>query len=114
AGNPSLNCPVRVSERIMAGAHILLTGFGPFPGVPENTSDWLVETLAARRLASRLGRSIEARVLPTEWTQVSLLGPALLRRHRPRLILHLGVSGRARGFRIERAAHNRIAARVDA
>ncbi len=98
----------------MASSHILLTGFGPFPGVPENISGRLVETLAARRLASRLGCGIEARVLPTEWEQVSLLGPALLRNHRPRLVLHLGVSGRASGFRIERTAHNRIAARADA
>lgn len=98
----------------MASCHILVTGFGPFPGVPENNSGWLVEALARRRLASRLGCAIETRVLPTEWSQVSLLGPALLRTHRPRLILHLGVSGKARGFRIERAAHNRIVRREDA
>lgn len=98
----------------MASCHILLTGFGPFPGVPENNSGRLIEALARRKLTSRLGCAIETRVLPTEWTQISLMGPALLRTHRPRLVLHFGVSSRASGFRIERAAHNRIVRREDA
>ena len=98
----------------MASCHFLITGFGPFPGVPDNTSARLIESLARRRVLARLGCPVEAVVLPTEWTQVALLAPALLRRHNPRLVLHFGVSDIASGFRIERAAHNRIARRPDA
>ena len=38
----------------------------------------------------------------------------LLQQHRPRLILHLGLSRTAKGFRIERSAHNVIDFREDA
>ena len=98
----------------MARPHVLITGFGPFPGAAENSSAWLVETLAASRPSSRLNCTLHAEVLPTEWAEVSTLGPRLLNRHRPRLILHLGLNKRARGFRIERTARNVIDLREDA
>lgn len=93
---------------------LLVTGFGPFPGVAQNSSAWLVESLAATTASSRLGCTLHAEVLPTEWAEVSSLGPALLNRHEPRLILHLGLSKRAREFRIERFAHNRVETKEDA
>jgi pyroglutamyl-peptidase len=46
--------------------------------------------------------------------EVATLGPRLLQQHRPRLILHLGLSRNAKGFRIERSAHNVIDFREDA
>lgn len=98
----------------MRKASLLITGFGPFPGAPENVSAWLVERLAAAAPSSRLGCALHARVLPTEWAEVRTLGPTLLQRHEPRLILHFGLSGSARGFRIERSAHNRVGAKDDA
>lgn len=98
----------------MARPGILLTGFGPFPGVAENASQWLVETLAGASPATHPGWELHAHVLPTEWAEVSTLGPRLLHRHRPRLILHLGLSRHARSFRIERSAHNRVEAKHDA
>jgi pyroglutamyl-peptidase len=93
---------------------VLLTGFGPFPGVPENPSAWLAETLASSPLARRPGVSLHAEVLPTEWATVSTRAPRLLETLRPQLILHFGLSRSARSFRIERSAHNRIAMRADA
>lgn len=93
---------------------LLITGFGPFPGVTENVSGWLVEALAATSYSSRLSCKLHAQVLPTEWAEVSALGPRLLHQHKPRMLLHFGLSKRARGFRIERSAHNRVGAREDA
>jgi pyroglutamyl-peptidase len=98
----------------MARPRVLLTGFGPFPGAAENSSAWLVEELAGKRQASRLGCDLDAEVLPTEWAEVARRGPGLIQHHRPRLILHLGLHKRARGFRIERSAHNLIDLREDA
>jgi pyroglutamyl-peptidase len=92
----------------MAHPRLLLTGFGPFPGVAENSSAWVVEALAATHPSSRLGCTLHAEVLPSEWAEVATMGPHLLRQHQPRLILHLGLSKRAKGFRIERSAHNVI------
>jgi pyroglutamyl-peptidase len=94
----------------MRRSNVLVTGFGPFPGAPENISGWLAETLPALPL----GATLHAEVLATEWAIASVRGPELLDRHQPRLVLHLGVSQHARGFRIERSAHNRIGVREDA
>ena len=96
----------------MACPRVLITGFGPFPGAAENSSAWLAEALAAAGAPS--GCTLHTEVLPTEWTEVATLGPRLLQQHRPRLILHLGLSRNAKGFRIERSAHNVIDFREDA
>jgi pyroglutamyl-peptidase len=96
----------------MARPRVLITGFGPFPGAAENPSAWLAEALAAA--VTPPGCTLHAEVLPTEWAEVATRGPRLLRQHRPRLILHLGLSRNAKGFRIERSAHNIIALREDA
>ena len=98
----------------MARPRVLLTGFGPFPGATENSSAWLVEELAGDRQSSHLGCDLHAEVLPTEWAEVARLGPGLVQHHRPRLTVHLGLHKRARGFRIERSAYNRIDLREDA
>jgi len=98
----------------MACPRVLLTGFGPFPGAAENSSAWLVEELAGKCQSSGLGCDLHAEVLPTEWAEVARLGPGLVQHHRPRLTLHLGLHKRARGFRIERSAHNLIDLREDA
>jgi pyroglutamyl-peptidase len=98
----------------MARLRVLLTGFGPFPGASENISEWLVQSLAATGPAPGLGCELHAEALPTVWSEVATLGPRLLDRHRPHLVVHLGLSMRARGFRIERSAHNQVAVREDA
>ena len=96
----------------MACPRVLITGFGPFPGAAENSSAWLAEALAAAGAPS--GCTLHTEVLPTEWAEVAARGPRLLQQHRPRLILHLGLSRNAKGFRIERSAHNVIDFREDA
>lgn len=98
----------------MAGANVLLTGFGPFPGAPENPSAWLVERLAASEPAVVSDGRLHAHVLPTEWSTVSTLTPRLLDELTPRLVVHFGLSRRSRSFRIERTAHNAMVQRADA
>lgn len=93
----------------MTRSRVLITGFGPFPGVNDNVSGWLAE-----RLAGVAGPESHAEVLPTAWQAVAVRAPRLLREMKPRLVLHLGLSQRSRLFRIERSAHNRVAARQDA
>ena len=97
-----------------APSRILVTGFGPFPGVPENISAWLALRLASGYVRPAFNGRVEAHVLPTEWAEVARLAPALLNSVRPRLVLHLGVSRRARGIRLERRAENIADARIDA
>jgi len=85
---------------------ILLTGFGPFPGVPENASALLVTELARLARTRWLAHRFEAAVLPTEW----LAGPAmlttLLDELEPAAVLHFGVAGTASGFAIESRGQN--------
>ena len=100
--------------RIMSRRQILLTGFGPFPGVPDNPSARLVETLAG--VGSFAPRDCELRteILPTDWGAVAMLVPRLLKSVQPDVTIHFGVSRQARSLRIERSAHNHILPRIDA
>src|SRR6266508_2722897 len=96
----------------MAKLRVLLTGFGPFPGVPENPSAWLAEALAAH--SAGLECELHSQVLPTEWEAVATLTPALCETLQPHVMIHFGLSEHAKAFRIERSAHNRTAPRADA
>ena len=91
---------------------VLLTGFGPFPGASVNPSAWLAETLPAR--LSGLDGELHARVLPTEWEAVAGLTRHLHDKLQPHVTIHFGLSQSAKGFRIERSAHNRASPRADA
>ena len=97
----------------MARPRVLLTGFGPFPGVAENPSAWLAETLAEQRPSPEFDSELHARILPTEWEATALM-PRLYEALQPHVMIHFGLSERAKAFRIERSAHNRTALRADA
>lgn len=92
---------------------ILVTGFGPFPGAPENPSERLIEQFDAGEIRLPPGVHVTTAVLPTSWVSVPSLVAELLARHQPDIALHFGFSARARGFRIERIAQNRTHARAD-
>ena len=93
---------------------VLITGFGPFPGVPVNATMRLLPQLAraAPKLFPDVRFAIE--VLPTEWEAGLRRLQLVLDEARPDLALHFGVSSRARGFEIEQRARNVCAATPDA
>ncbi len=97
----------------MERTRVLLTGFGPFPGVPTNPSAWLAESLAGQCLSSEVDGETQARILPTEW-QAAALMPRLCETLQPHVMIHFGVCEHAKTLRIERSAHNRAAPRADA
>jgi pyroglutamyl-peptidase len=97
----------------MERPRILLTGFGPFPGVPTNPSAWLAETLAEGLPAPDLHGRIHVRIFPTEWQAAGLVAD-LCETLQPHVMIHFGVSEHAKTFRIEHSAHNRTAPRADA
>ena len=92
---------------------ILITGFGPFPGVPVNVSGVLAQAIGAAAGQMFPRARFEIAVLPTEWVAAPLLLEELMMRHRPEVALHFGVSNQARGFVVETQARN-IASHVDA
>jgi pyroglutamyl-peptidase len=78
------------------GAPVLVTGFGPFPGVPVNPSEAIVAALG-RVPGARLTR----RRLATTWDGLPALDGLLAG---VRIAVHVGVAPRARRLRIETIA----------
>ena len=85
---------------------ILLTGFGPFPGIAANATSHLVPKIAAAAQEAFSGVRIECHILPTEWELGLAQVGHLYGRLQPGLALHFGVSGRATGFEIETRGRN--------
>jgi pyroglutamyl-peptidase len=85
---------------------VLLTAFGPFPGVPVNATMRLVPELAERAALAFPDARFVTEMLATEWVGAPRHLAAVIADVQPDLILHFGVSSRARGFEIEQRAHN--------
>ena len=101
-----MNAPVRtfsVAGRYGGRARttVLITGFGPFPGVPVNATMQLVPELAAAGTRAFAGVRIATAILATEWAAAPRTLDGLLAEVKPDLVLHFGVSSRARGFEVE-------------
>jgi pyroglutamyl-peptidase len=86
---------------------LLLTGFGPFPGVPRNPSARLAVSLATEPRLRLLGIEAKALVLPTTYAAIDLALLPALAQHGPGLVLMLGVAARRRALSIETRATNR-------
>ncbi|MCJ2114885.1 peptidase C15 [Methylobacterium sp. E-025] len=86
---------------------LLITGFGPFPGMPRNPSAALARRLErSSRLRSALGRALRVRVLDTTYDAIGTqLVPTLAQA--PAAVLMLGVASRAKRIRVEARACNR-------
>ena len=90
-----------------APPELLITAFGPFPGMPRNPSAALARRLGTSvRLRLVLGQGLRLRVLDTTYAAIeSQLRPALM--EAPRAVLMLGVASRATRIRVEARAANR-------
>lgn len=93
----------------MSAPEVLITGFGPFPGVAWNPSAWLVQTLAQRHTSP-----LTAAVLPVSWQGAWAALEPLLEAVRPRQVILFGVSRHARGFQLEQRAYNERSPQPDA
>jgi pyroglutamyl-peptidase len=87
---------------------ILLTGFGPFPGAPNNPSGLIARKLAATRRPAFDGTKRIAHVFTTTYAAIDQQLPALILRHRPDAIVMFGLSARTKHVRIELQARNRL------
>ncbi len=87
-------------------ANILITGFGPFPGVAVNATGLLVPRLASVARRRFAGVVIHSAILPTEWGRGPARALCAHERATPDVSIHFGVSGRAQGFVIERRGVN--------
>ena len=85
---------------------VLLTGFGPFPGMAGNASAQLVPALAAAAAQSFPAFYFEAEILPTKWAAAPQRLSDLTVKLNPILVLHFGVTREAAGFRVETRGRN--------
>lgn len=86
---------------------LLVTGFGPFPGVPRNPSEELARRVAdSPRLHRVLGTPPRLLVMSTSYAALaSQLEPALT--EMPDAVLMIGIARQARRLRVELRACNR-------
>ncbi|MEZ5877845.1 MAG: pyroglutamyl-peptidase I [Tepidamorphaceae bacterium] len=87
---------------------LLVTGFGAFPGAPENPTQTLVNEDRMERVARLKGVDLIAQVLPVEYALLGVWRDAL-DIVRPDAILHFGLAARSQTIRIETKAHNNAA-----
>jgi pyroglutamyl-peptidase len=88
---------------------VLVTGFGPFPGVRENPTATIIAALEKYRpRLSRLGIELTLEVLPVTYAEIAPRLDALAKRINPDAILHLGLARRRKVMCIETRAVNRL------
>lgn len=88
---------------------ILITGFTPFPGAPENPTATLIQAIEAGRIKTPNGVRIEARLLPTEFTASWEVFQRAIAEVKPDAVVQFGLSARAIGFTLECVARNQMA-----
>ena len=93
---------------------VLITGFGPFPGIIENASEAFAPLFAYRAPELVPGVRTACAILPTQWRAVPHMLRRLLDEVQPHLCLHFGVQGGASGLVLETVARNLAAEKTDA
>jgi len=99
---------------MLARPTILLTGFGPFPGVPVNATATLVPLLAKAALTLLAGYDVVAEILPTQWEEGPARLASILEQSNVVLALHFGASQDADGFQLELVGRNQRTSLQDA
>jgi len=90
--------------------NVLLTGFGPFPGVQINPTGALVQRLAQDR--PRPGERRAAHVFCTSYEAVDRDLPPLLVREQPDVLVMFGLAARTPHLRVETCARNVVSRTV--
>lgn len=102
--------PSTAPQSAPSGLQVLLTGFEPFGGDPTNPS-WPAARDAARQLQGQ-GIRAEAVQLPCAFEAAAHALREALRRHRPEVVIAVGLAGGTSAVRVERVAVNLQDARI--
>ena len=105
--------PSRTASRLGTPS-ILLTGFGPFPGIEVNASARLAGLLARRARRRWPHARVTSAILPTEWRRGPDRLAVLWETLTPEVALHFGVSTHAIGLDIEIVGRNACTNHEDA
>jgi pyroglutamyl-peptidase len=85
-------------------SRLLITGFGPFPGAPENPTSALIEALRTDPPESLGASAFRAAVLPTDYRRSWETLRRIYRSYAPDIVVHFGLSKRAKAITIETVA----------
>ncbi len=88
---------------------LLLTGFGPFPGVVDNPTARLALAFAGRQLGAW---RVHTDVLPAAWQRARAQVQARAAALNPEILVHLGVASETVALRLEVQAANALQFRV--
>ena len=91
---------------------VLVTGFGPFPGVPVNPSAAAVEELQRRADAGEFEFEVVTEVLPVDFAVIAPRLRELIDGVAPDLVICTGVDAGAKEITVERVAINLVDARM--
>ncbi|XP_028407110.1 pyroglutamyl-peptidase 1-like [Dendronephthya gigantea] len=83
---------------------VLVTGFGPFGEHKINASWEAVKELESIGFGNNI--NLTTQEIPVEYETVSALIPALWQKYKPRVCVHVGVSGFTDVVQLETCAHN--------
>jgi pyroglutamyl-peptidase len=86
---------------------LLITAFGPFPGVPKNPSEALARRIAADRRLKAAGIETSVRIFPTEYAAVARMIPEMIAEASPDAVLMFGVASRRKHLSVEKRGANR-------
>lgn len=87
---------------------LLVTGFGPFPGVRVNPSARVARAVATSRAVAAAEIDARMALIETTYATAERLVPALVAEHRPDAVLMFGVASRRRAVCVETRAKNRV------
>jgi pyroglutamyl-peptidase len=88
--------------------HILITGFGPFPGAPYNPTQPLVARLLRLRRPALSDVELTGHIFPVTYRDVDRQLPELLAKRQPDALLMFGLASRTPHLRIETRARNAV------
>lgn len=97
-----------MSDRLNDSLHILITGFGPFPGAPFNPTEPLVTRLLQLRRPAFSEVGLSGHIFPVTYGDVDRQLPDLLASRRPHALLMFGLASRTPHVRIETRARNAV------
>ena len=88
----------------MSSSTLLLTGFGPFPGVPENPTSAIAKSLHGQAIGSRL---VQSEVLDVRYDTIESQLKKAIARHKPAACVLLGIAVKRHLISLEKTAYNR-------
>ena len=89
---------------------ILITGFTPFPGAPENPTAELIAAVEKGEFRAPKNVDLAAKLLPTEYKRSVDELNEVLAIQKPDALIEFGLSAKASGFTLERIARNEMIA----